>query len=56
MIRINLNAALEREVSVPTNLYNAGFLYALWVTYDVTKCDFCNMLKTRGMKRLKVVL
>jgi hypothetical protein len=51
---VNLNIALKRKASVLPILYNGGFLYVLWVTYDITQGDLCDWLENWGVKRLKV--
>jgi hypothetical protein len=40
-----LTLTLKREASVLPILYNCGFFNGLWVTYDVTYGDLCNMLE-----------
>jgi hypothetical protein len=48
--------ALERQLGVLPNLYNAGFWHVLWVRCDVTQDIFGNMLGGEVAKRLKVPL
>jgi len=35
-------------------LYNCGFLYVLWVTYDIIQGDLCDLLENWEAKRLEV--
>jgi hypothetical protein len=48
--------ALERQLGVLPNLYNAGFWHVLRVTCDITQDIFGNMLGDEVAKRLKVPL
>ncbi len=53
---MNLNIALKRQLGVPPNLYNAGFGYVLWVTFDVTQSEFGQYVGESAANRLKVPL
>jgi len=37
-------------------LSNYGFLYVLWVSYDITQGNLCDLLENWGVKRLEVPL
>jgi hypothetical protein len=55
-LSIDLKIALKREVGVLPILYNCGFSYCLWLTYDVIWGGLCDMLGNWGVKRLEVPL
>jgi hypothetical protein len=48
--------ALKRQLDVLLNLYQAVFLYVLWVTCDVTISGLGNVGGNEAAKRSKVPL
>ena len=50
-VMIHPEVALIRLLDVLPNLYQAVFYYFLWVTYDITLSDFCNVLGDAVVKR-----